>query len=139
MNRSTFFSVLGWVAAIILIIFFGFVGSIKFVGWHVEMTQNFLGYFERFGLNRELMAIVGAIETFSAVTLVLYRRHWIASYGALGIMITSIGAIGFHLIYDSVAEAIPAIATYALSTYVFSQNLDILKAKFAPKETTEEQ
>lgn len=138
MNMSAFFSILGWVAAIILIIFFGLVGSIKFVGWHIEMTQNFLGYFERFGLNREIMAFVGAIETFSAVTLILYRRHWIASYGALGIMITSIGAIGFHFVYDTIADAIPAIATYALSTYVFSRNLDILKAKFIPEATATE-
>ncbi len=132
MSKQLLLLVTSWFATVLLIIFFGLVGSIKLFGWHPEMAQNFLGFFESYGLNREMMAVVGAMEFFGALALFLHRRHWLAAYGALAIVITSMGAIGFHLIFDGISEGIPAIITLILSAFVLSQNKELLKARFMP-------
>lgn len=43
--------------------------------------------------------------------------------GSVGIFLTSLGAIYFHLIYDTVKAAIPALTTLTLSTILLFDNI----------------
>ncbi len=65
------------------------------------------------------MLLVGLVEFISSALLVLslvVGNAEIQTLGALGIFFTSIGAIFFHLKFDTVKDAIAAIVTLILSS-----------------------
>lgn len=62
------------------------------------------------------MGLVGLIE-LSASLLLMFDPTLV--YGALAIALTSLGAIYFHLRFDTVKDAIPAMVTLSLSTVLF--------------------
>jgi len=71
----------------------------------------------KYGLNRQIMALVGFVELFGATTI-WFQGSWIGAIGALAILGTSVGAIGCHLIWDTWRDAIPAMVTAFLSSFV---------------------
>ena len=104
------------ITSVILTAFFIFAGSIKVFGWQKTIFEVQLKFFESYGLNRPVMALVGVIEISGALTL------WFSGYlgllGALALAATSAGAIFFHLVFDSWKNAIPAMVTLVLSAYI---------------------
>ena len=47
--------------------FFLFASSIKIFGWQKFIFETQLGMFIKYGLNRQIMALVGGVELFGAV------------------------------------------------------------------------
>ncbi|NOC93866.1 DoxX family protein [Ruegeria sp. HKCCD6604] len=101
----------------LLSVFFLFASSIKIFGWQKFVFETQQAMFIKYGLNRQIMALVGVVELFGAIAI-WFQGSWIGTLGALAILGTSIGAVGCHLIWDTWKEGVPAMVTGTLSTIV---------------------
>ncbi|WP_299425121.1 DoxX family protein [uncultured Shimia sp.] len=101
----------------VLSAFFLFASSIKMFGWQKKIFDVQLGMFISYGLNRQIMLLVGCVELFGA-TAIWFQGSWVGPLGALALLGTSIGAIGCHLIWDTWKDGIPAMITGTLSAIV---------------------
>ena len=110
------------VVSIVLIVFFMLASSIKTLGWQKKVFETQLAFFKNYGLNRQIMFVVGCLELAGAMSLLLGLVGWVpelvVSLGALLLAVVSIGAIFFHLRFDSWQAGIPAMVTLSLSSYV---------------------
>jgi uncharacterized membrane protein YphA (DoxX/SURF4 family) len=110
------------VVSIVLIVFFMLASSIKTLGWQKKIFETQLAFFKNYGLNRQIMFVVGCLELTGAMSLLLGLVGWVpelvVSLGALLLAVVSIGAIFFHLRFDSWQAGIPAMVTLSLSSYV---------------------
>ena len=106
MNSKLFMSAL-------LTAFFVFASSIKIIGWQKAIFEIQLAFFKKYGLNRTLMAVVGGIEFFGAVTI--WLPGILGLVGAAALFATSAGAIFFHLRFDTWKDGVPAMLTLLLS------------------------
>lgn len=97
--------------------FFLFASSIKIFGWQKFIFETQLAMFIKYGLNRQVMTLVGLVELISAITIWL-QGSWIGTIAALALLATSIGAIGCHLIWDTWKDGVPAVITGLLSAFV---------------------
>lgn len=100
----------------LLTAFFIFASSIKIFGWQKLIFETQLAFFKKYGLNRAIMALVGFVELFGAITLWLPDYFGVA--GALALLGTSAGAICCHLYFDTWKDGIPAMVTLILSGIV---------------------
>lgn len=104
--------------------FFVFASSVKLLGWHKLIFTTQLAFFVKYGLNRQWMFMVGAIELTAAVLIIsplLITVPIAASLslvGAAGLAAVSFGAIACHLWFDSWRDGIPAMVTLVLSGYL---------------------
>jgi hypothetical protein len=105
--------------------FFLFASSIKILGWQQFIFETQLAMFVKYGLNRQIMALVGVVELFGAVAI-WFQGSWIGPLGALALLGTSLGAIGCHLIWDTWKDGVPAMITGLLSAYVLWSGRDPL-------------
>ncbi|GAB5439428.1 DoxX family protein [Falsiruegeria mediterranea] len=105
--------------------FFLFASSIKIFGWQKKVFEIQLDMFESYGLNRQIMFLVGCTELFGATTI-WFQSSWIGPLGALALLCTSIGAIFCHLVFDTWKQGIPAMVTGTLSAFVFSTGYSTL-------------
>lgn len=94
--------------------FFLFASSIKILGWQKFIFETQLEMFIKYGLNRQIMRLVGTVELFGAIAI-WFQTSWLGPFGALAILGSSIGAIGCHLIWDTWKDGIPAMITTVLS------------------------
>ncbi len=99
--------------------FFLFASSIKIFGWQKKIFEIQLGMFESYGLNRQIMFLVGCGELFGAIAI-WFQSSWIGPLGALALLSTSVGAIFCHLVYDTWKQGIPATITGSLAALVLS-------------------
>ncbi|SPF75238.1 hypothetical protein ALP8811_00224 [Aliiroseovarius pelagivivens] len=105
--------------------FFLFASSIKIFGWQKKIFEIQLGMFQSYGLNRQIMALVGCVELFGAIAI-WFQSLWLGPLGALALLGTSLGAITCHLIFDSWKDGVPAMITATLSAIVLWSGLDKL-------------
>lgn len=106
------------VITILLVLFFLFASSIKLLGWQKFIFETQLTFFKKYRLTRTHMFLVGLIELSATILLMvsIFLNHdETQALGALGIAFTSLGAIYFHLRFDTVKDAVPAIITLSLS------------------------
>ena len=76
------------------------------------------------------MFFIGLIELSAAISLtssIIFNFDILNGIGALVIAFTSLGAIYFHLKFDTIKDAIPAIVTLLLSTILIMSNQALLK------------
>lgn len=102
--------------------FFLFASSIKLFGWQKMIFEKQLEFFYSYGLNRQIMALVGTVEMFGAITI-WFQGSWLGLLGALALCGTSAGAIFFHLRFDTWKDGIPAMVTLTLSAYVAAMSI----------------
>lgn len=100
----------------VLTAFFLFASLVKILGLPKEIFNTQLKFFQSYGLNRSLMALIGFVELFGVIALWLPGR--MSMLGALAIICTSAGAIFFHLRFDTWKDGIPATITLLLSGLV---------------------
>ena len=105
--------------------FFLFASSIKLIGWQQKIFEIQLEMFKSYGLNRQIMFLVGCAELFGAIAI-WFQDSWIGPLGALALLGTSVGAIFCHLIFDTWKQAIPAMVTGTLSAVVLSSGYPVL-------------
>lgn len=117
--------------SVLLMVFFTFAASIKLFGWQEMIFQTQLKFFVKYGLNRAAMLAVGVIELLAslalATALLTGQSIW-QSVGAMAILLTSLGAIYFHLRFDGFKDAIPAIVTMSLSMALLVLNRAVIIA-----------
>jgi uncharacterized membrane protein YphA (DoxX/SURF4 family) len=110
------------VASIVLIVFFMLASSVKTLGWHKKVFDTQLAFFKSYGLNRQIMFLVGVVEFVGAMSLLVGLAGWMPMFslhlGALLLAVVSIGAIFFHMRFDTWQAGIPAMVTLSLSSYV---------------------
>ena len=117
------------IITIFLTLFFIFASSIKLLGWQKFIFETQLTFFIKYGLNRSHMFFIGLIELSAAISLansIIFDFEILNVIGASGIAFTSLGAICFHLRFDTVKDAIPAIITLLLSTILIVSNHALL-------------
>ncbi|SDK99980.1 DoxX-like family protein [Aliiruegeria lutimaris] len=86
--------------------------------------------FVKYGLNRQIMALVGVVELFGAVAI-WFQGGLFGSLGAAALLGTSLGAIGCHLIWDTWKDGVPAMITATLSALVLWSGREVVLAQFA--------
>lgn len=115
------------IITIVLITFFTFASSIKILSWQAFIFKTQLDFFKKYGLNRFHMFLVGILELIAALLLTGSLRteyEILRDLGALAIALTSIGAVFFHLKFDTIKDAIPALVTLTLSLILLgAQNI----------------
>ena len=97
--------------------FFLFASSIKIMGWQKTIFETQLRFFEKYGLSRNGMTLVGLVELFGAIAL--WSPGPVGKLGVLALAGTSVGAIYFHLRYDTWKDGVPAMVTLSLSAVLF--------------------
>ena len=115
---------------ILLTIFFTFASSIKILAWQKYIFETQLSFFKKYGLNRMHMFLIGIIELVAVITLVsslILNYEILMGFGALSLAMTSLGAIYFHLKFDTFKDAIPAIVTLLLSTILIVSNQALIQ------------
>ena len=106
----------------LLSVFFLLASSIKLTGWQKKVFETQLAMFESYGLNRQVMFVVGLVELFGAVCI-WFHGSWLGPLGATALLATSTGAILCHLVFDTWKDGVPAIITAVLSAFVLWQDL----------------
>ncbi len=115
---------------ILLTIFFTFASSIKILAWQKYIFETQLSFFKKYGLNRMHMFLIGIIELVAVITLVsslILNYEILMGFGALSLAMTSLGAIYFHLKFDTFRDAIPAIVTLVLSAILIASNQALIQ------------
>ncbi|KII76212.1 DoxX family protein [Vibrio renipiscarius] len=105
----------------LLIAFFLFASFVKTVGMPKKIFTLQLEFFHNYGLNRIAMFLVGIIEAIGAITMLLgisLANPKLSAIGASLTAFTSIGAIFFHLRFDTWKDAVPSMVTLTLSFMV---------------------
>lgn len=118
------------IITILLAVLFIFASSIKILGWQKLIFDTQLTFFKKYGLTRFHMILIGMIELSAAIFLaasILFDHEILNGIGALGIALTSLGAIYFHLKYDTIKDTIAALITLSLSTILITCNQTLLE------------
>ena len=103
------------VVSVLLVVFFVLASSIKTIAWQKKVFEIQLGFFKSYGLNRKIMFFVGLVELTGAALLILAlcdispAQTQLMGGAILGA--TSIGALYFHLRFDTWKDGIPAMVT----------------------------
>ncbi|WP_170450614.1 DoxX family protein [Ruegeria arenilitoris] len=118
------------VAIGLLSAFFLFASSIKILGWQKLIFETQPAMFVKYGLNRQIMALVGGVELFGAVAI-WFQGCLLGPLGAAALLGTSLGAIGCHLIWDTWKDGVPAMITATLSAFVLWTGRDVVLAILA--------
>ncbi|MEZ8286302.1 DoxX family protein [Vibrio splendidus] len=110
------------VISILMVMFFVLASSIKTLGWQKKVFEIQLGFFKSYGLNRTVMLLVGLVEFTGAALLILAlcgvsSEHTQLMGGAI-LGATSIGALYFHLRFDTWKDGIPAMVTLLCSSFL---------------------
>ena len=117
------------IITILLALFFTFASSIKILAWQKFIFETQLSFFKKYGLTRLHMFAVGLIELTASLLLissVVIDNLLLNGLGAIGILFTSLGAIFFHIRFDTFKDAIPAIVTLLLSITLVLFNNELL-------------
>lgn len=103
-----------FIISIVLSALFIFASSIKILAWQKTIFEIQLKFFIAYGLNRQIMFLIGIVELSGVILLWSPFPLW----GALLIAGTSVGAIFFHLRFDTWKDGIPAMVTLILSSFL---------------------
>lgn len=109
---SKFKSIGTWVVIVLLAFAFGAAGTAKLMGVPM-LHESFLAM----GLPAWFGYFIGACELAGAVGLLV--RQFSAAAG-VGLALVMVGAIGYHISYTPLGEAVPAVVLLALSVWVVS-------------------
>lgn len=97
--------------------FFLFASLIKLFGWQKMIFDKQLAFFHSYGLNRQVMVVVGLAELFGGLAI-WFQSSLFGTLGALALLGTSLGAIICHLRFDTWKDGIPAMITLSLSSMI---------------------
>lgn len=100
-----------WGGVVLLAAAVGAAGTGKLMG--VEMLHQ---SFANMGLPTWFGYFIGVCEVAGAVGLLL--RKW-SALAASGVFLIMVGAMGYHLVFDPIAMAVPAVVLGLLAGIVF--------------------
>ena len=110
------------VVSVLLVVFFLLASSIKTIAWQKKVFEIQLGFFKSYGLNRMIMFFVGLVELTGAALLILalcdISPEQTQLMGGAILGATSIGALYFHLRFDTWKDGVPAMVTLLCSSFL---------------------
>lgn len=109
----------------LLSVFFIFAGSVKVFAWQKLIFDTQMAFMKKYGLNRQILFLIGLVELFAAVSIWFQTSLW-GVVGALAILVTSIGALFFHFRFDGWKDGVPAMVTFILSAVIVGSQSDLL-------------
>ena len=112
---------------VLLTAFFLLAGSVKVTGWQKQIFEIQLKFFTSYGLNRQVMMLVGFVELFGAIAM-WSSNPLISLAGALSIAGTSIGALFFHFRFDTWTDGIAAMVALLFSSIIIAINIQPILA-----------
>mgnify|MGYP001446497272 CR=1 FL=1 len=115
-------SLLANILAGVLSVLFLFFSSIKIFGWQKIIFSIQMEFMKKYGINRLFYGLIGVIE-FTSALMVIFQGSIIGLLGAAGIAFTSLGAIFFHVRFDTFKDMIPALITLTMSLTIIEQEL----------------
>ena len=117
MNRLPLAGVALWLLIVLTAFAFAAAGILKLFGDDMYSDSfNVMGLPDIFG------DVIGCCEIAGAIGLFVRRLSAVAAAGLAGIMV---GAVGYHLHYESLAEALPAAILLVFSVIiVFARRRD---------------
>lgn len=110
---------------VLLTAFFLLAGSVKVTGWQKQIFEIQLKFFTSYGLNRQIMMLVGFVELFGAIAMWL-PNPMLSLAGSLSIVGTSIGALFFHFRFDTWRDGIAAMITLLFSSIITAINMQLI-------------
>ena len=117
MNRLPLAKISLWLLIGLTAVAFATAGFLKLFG--EEMYSN---SFNVMGLPDVFGDVIGCCEIAGAIGLFIRRLSAIAATGLASLMV---GAVGYHLHYESLAEAVPAVILLSFSVIiVFARRCD---------------
>ncbi|MDU8928838.1 DoxX family protein [Alisedimentitalea sp. MJ-SS2] len=114
-------------AIAILSAFFLFAAFLKITGKPEKVFEIQMEMIESYGVSRGQFRLIGIVEGIGAV-LVWFTGSVLGPIGAGMLSATSLGAIFFHLKFDTWKQGVPAMITFVLSTFVWVSQGDKLLA-----------
>lgn len=99
-----------WVLIGLAALVFAAAGGAKLAG--VEMMHQ---SFAQMGLPPAFGYLIGLFEVLGAIGLLIRR---LSAAAAAGLAVIMVGAIGYHLAFDPVSAAIPAVVLFAICATV---------------------
>lgn len=109
-----------WVITAFIALAFVGAGFAKVSG-HIMMVQSF----ESFGLPDWFRITIGSIELLGGVLLLIPALTGTAAFGLSVIML---GAVGCHVMFTPISQAIPAIVFFLLLAYVYLTRKNVIPA-----------
>ena len=103
-----------WTIVTLLFLFFALTSSIKIFAWQKTIFETQMGFMRSYGLNRQMFFLIGVVELAGAIAI-WFQQQIPGLLGAGALLCVSIGAIGFHLVFDNWKSAVPATVTTMLS------------------------
>jgi hypothetical protein len=119
-------SILVLVTTGILSVFFICASAVEILGWQKLVFNTQLKIFKSYALDRKIIQGVGFVELFAAIAI-LFQNNAAGFIGAIVLVVSSIGAIYFHLKFDGVKLAIPSFITLILSSFLTIQLLPLIQ------------
>lgn len=99
-----------------LTIFFIFSSCVKLFCWPKVRYNAQLEFFNKFGLNRYMVTVIGAVELFGAVTL--WLPNYIGVFGVWILCAISATVIYGHIRFGSWKNGLLSMAIFALSGWI---------------------
>ena len=114
-----------WTIVGLLFVFFALTSTIKMFAWQRKVFETQMEFMRLYGISRRLFFMIGVIEFLGAASI-WFQQSWVGLTGACLLCGTSLGAISFHLRFDSWKNGIPAAVTASLAGVLIAQNLHIV-------------
>lgn len=111
-------SMISSILMVALGLYFPFSGLIKILGVPEKTfkTQKKI-FFDNYGIDRKGIRSIGFAELFCGISVWLMSGYpQVARTGSVGLIMITLGAIYFHLVYDEEPAPQAAIAMFVLST-----------------------
>lgn len=109
-----------WILVALISLAFVFFSIVKLfgvpTGLYNEQKEVYMG---RYGLSRTQVRLIGLLEIFGGLAILLWATPWlwVAQIGMATLIFVTVGAMSFHVRYDSVfKDGLPAVIQFALNS-----------------------
>lgn len=113
-----------WIIVALISFAFTFFSIVKIFGVPTKLYEEQRAvYQDRYGLNRTQVRLIGLLELFGGLTILLWATPllWVAQIGMASLIFVTIGAMTFHYRYDSVfKDGLPAVIQFVLNCSVLA-------------------
>ncbi|MEM7800969.1 MAG: DoxX family protein [Chloroflexota bacterium] len=108
---------LTWILAILIAFFFTMTGIVKIFGTPKKLfKEQKKEFFDNYGIDRRGIRSIGFAELFGAIAILFWTENMnIALAGAVGLVLITLGAIYFHLVFDKKPQPQAAIVMCLLT------------------------
>ena len=107
-----------WILTALVALPFVFFGVMKLFGIPKEMYQEAEESYNRFGISRNSVRLIGLCELVATAAILLWTQNLVvAIVGYVSLMVITTGAMYYHNKYDTSVfkEGLPAVVQFSLN------------------------